>query len=66
EGKPWIGKSLGFQVDGKATAFDPTRAKGVAASPLMRADPAKPNVALQDKVGGSVSYSNTGVQVTKV
>ncbi len=57
--KPWT-------QDGIESSFEPIRANGIAANPIMRLDPALGNVALQDKVGGSVSYYDTSVQVTKV
>ena len=52
--------------DGVSAEHDSTRAAGIAANPIMRADPVKSNVSLQDKIGGSVSFSNTRVQVAKV
>ena len=62
----WEMSSKASEVDGVATGFDPGRAKGIAANPLMRSDPVKSNVSLQDKVGGSIAYSCTQVQVAKV
>ncbi|RME92061.1 MAG: molybdopterin oxidoreductase, partial [Verrucomicrobia bacterium] len=63
----WEMSSKPYKVNGRKSGHDPTRAVGVAANPLMRLDPKLNNVALQDKVGGSVaSYFNTRVEVEKV
>jgi len=62
----WEMSSKSHTVDGVASDSDPSRAKGIAANPLMRADPLMQNVTLQDKVGGSASYSDTRVQITKL
>ncbi len=62
----WEMSSKSYTVDGTATDHDPTRAAGIGANPIMRTDPSLPNVSLQDKVGGSVAYFNTRVEVTKL
>ncbi len=62
----WEMASKPFQVGGVDSDHDASRAAGIAANPIMRADPVKPNVSLQDKIGGSASFSNTRVQVTKI
>lgn len=62
----WEMGSKSFDVDGTAGDADTTRAAGIAANPLMRADPQLPNVTLQDKIGGSSSFYDTRVQVAKV
>ncbi len=54
------------RVNGADTGFDATRGVGVAPNPIMRLDPYLKNVTLQDKIGASASFSDTGVQVTKV
>lgn len=71
-----IAASMGFgrwetsckphMVDGKLTGFDPRRAAGVNLNPVQRLDPVLKDVVLQDKIGGSSSYSQTRVRVTKV
>ena len=61
----WEMSSKARTVDDVESDFDETRAAGIAANPIMRLDPVKTNVSLQDKIGGSVSYSNTKVQVAK-
>ncbi len=55
-----------FKVNGEDSAHDPTRGKGVQANTIMRLDPHLGNVTLQDKIGGSASFYDTHVQVTKV
>ena len=62
----WEMSSKSNKVNGVDSDFDGTRAAGIAANPIMRADPVKSNVSLQDKIGGSASFSNTRVRVTKV
>ena len=61
----WEMGSKSYEVDGAASDFDATRGAGIAANPLMRTDPQLGNVALQDKIGGSVSFYDTFVEVTK-
>jgi len=62
----WEMSSKAYARDGTQSSFDSSRAAGIASSPIMRTDPVKSNVAVQDKVGGSVSYFDTQVQVAKV
>ena len=62
----WEMSSKSYKVNGVASSSEPTRANGIASSPIMRADPQKPNVTLQDKIGGSSSFYDTRVQVVKV
>ncbi len=62
----WEMSSKSHTVDGTASDFDGTRGAGIAANPIMRTDPVKTNVTLQDKIGGSSSFYDTRVQVTKV
>lgn len=59
----WEMASRPVTIDGRVTAHDPSRGRGVNANLVMRADPALPNVTLQDKVGGSASFYDTRVQV---
>jgi len=58
--------SKAYKVDGVNSDFDGTRAAGIASSPIMRTYPVKSNVTIQDKIGGSASFFDTNVQVTKV
>ena len=62
----WEMSSKSYQVNGVASDSDPSRGVGIASNPIMRADPQLPNVALQDKLGGSVSFYNTRIDVVKV
>ena len=62
----WEMSSRTHTVGGVEVGGDPARAVGIAANPIMRADPNQTNVALQDKVGGSASFFGTRVQVAKV
>ncbi len=62
----WEMSSRPHQVDGADTVHDPTRGRGLQANPIMRLDPYLGNVTLQDKVGGSASFYDTRVQVTKI
>ncbi len=61
----WEMSSRSYKVGEVDSQFDGNRATGIAANPLMRADPQIGNVALQDKIGGSVSFYDTRVQVAK-
>jgi anaerobic selenocysteine-containing dehydrogenase len=62
----WEMSSKAYRVNGVDSDFDGTRAAGIAASPIMRVDPQVGNAPLQDKIGGSVSFYDTRVQVAKV
>jgi anaerobic selenocysteine-containing dehydrogenase len=62
----WEMSSRSHKLNGVNSDFDSTRGAGIASCPIMRTDPIKNNVALQDKVGGSVSFFGTRVQVTKI
>lgn len=62
----WEMSSKSYTVNGSNSDSDSTRGAGIAANPIMRTDPNKSNVALQDKIGGSVAFYNTRIQVAKV
>jgi anaerobic selenocysteine-containing dehydrogenase len=62
----WEMSSKARRVDGVDSEFDASRAGGIASSPIMRTDPVKSNVTIQDKVGGSASFYDTQVQVARV
>ena len=62
----WEMSSKAYRVNGGDSDFDASRAGGIASSPIMRADPTKSNVTVQDKIGGSAAFYDTQVQVTKV
>ncbi|MBI2528411.1 MAG: molybdopterin-dependent oxidoreductase [Candidatus Rokubacteria bacterium] len=55
-------------VDGVAHPADPSRGTGLTVNPIMRLDQFKDrvlNTSIQDKVGGSVSFSDTRVKLVK-
>lgn len=67
--------SQSVEVDGTVRKVDdagalrasaPERAAGLTVNPIMRLDPAVPNVCLTDKIGGSASFFDTWVQVQKI
>ena len=62
----WESSTKPHMLDGKPTGFDPRRGKGVNFNAVQRLDPVLKDVVLQDKIGGSSSYSQTRVRVTKV
>ncbi|ODU25248.1 MAG: hypothetical protein ABS95_00540 [Verrucomicrobia bacterium SCN 57-15] len=62
----WAMSSQPFRVNGNQMPHDPSRGAGIQPAPLMRTDPALPNVTLQDKIGGSASFYDTRVEVEKV
>ena len=62
----WEMSSRPHSINGANTAFDVSRGAGINAAQIMRADPAFPNVTLQDRIGGSASFYDTRVEVVKV
>jgi len=62
----WETSAKAHTVDGKKTGFDPGRGKGVCLNPVRRLDPVLGDVVLQDKIGGSCSFSETRVRITKL
>jgi anaerobic selenocysteine-containing dehydrogenase len=62
----WEMSSRAHRINGTDTAYDVSRGLGLNANQVMRADPALPNVTLQDKLGGSASAYDTRVQVRKI
>jgi anaerobic selenocysteine-containing dehydrogenase len=52
-------------VSGVVTEFDRRRAGGITINPILRLDPVFGDVALQDYIGGSVSFYDTRVKVEK-
>ena len=62
----WQNSSAPFMVDGIEQGYDPTRGKGLQPTQVMRLDGALGNVSLQDKIGGSVSFSDTWINIEKV
>jgi len=62
----WEMSSRAHRVNGVNIAYDASRGAGINAAQIMRADPAFPNVTLQDRIGGSASFYDTRVEVVKV
>ncbi len=64
----WELASRPYTVDGVAQGYDPSRGTGLTVNPIMRRDQFKGrtlNTSLQDKVGGSVSFYDTRVNLVK-
>ncbi len=62
----WEINSKSYTVGGVPTATDKGRGKGVASCEVMRLDPSLGNVTLQEPIGGSASFFETRVAITKV
>ncbi|MBI2431745.1 MAG: molybdopterin oxidoreductase, partial [Candidatus Hydrogenedentes bacterium] len=62
----WQMSSRPHEIDGENSAFDPSRAAGISPNGIMRKDTVIGNVTLQDKIGGSASFYDTFVQVSKI
>ena len=62
----WDMSARPSKVNGQDSSHDPSRGTGLNSNLVMRADPALPNVTLQDKIGGSASFYDTRVQVEHV
>ncbi|MBI5730002.1 MAG: molybdopterin-dependent oxidoreductase [Ignavibacteriales bacterium] len=62
----WANGSSDVIIDGKKIKGDPRRATGVHANAAMRLDDYLKNTCLLDPVGGSVSFYDTKVKLTKV
>ena len=64
----WELASKPYVVDGVAQGADPSRGAGLSPNPIMRLDQFKGrilNTSIQDKVGGSVSFSDSRVKLMK-
>jgi anaerobic selenocysteine-containing dehydrogenase len=62
----WSSGAEDVTIDGKVVAADTRRAAGVHANAAMWIDPYLKNTCMIDKVGGSVSFYDTMVQLIKV
>ncbi len=62
----WEQSSRPHMINGKVTGFDPRRGRGLNTNRVLRLDPVLKDVCLQDKVGGSSSFFDTRVKITKV
>ncbi|MDO8479177.1 MAG: molybdopterin-dependent oxidoreductase [Candidatus Rokubacteria bacterium] len=64
----WQLASRPYVVDGVRQSADPSRGTGLTVNPIMRLDQFKGrilNTSIQDKVGGSVSFSDSRVRLVK-
>lgn len=62
----WEQHARVHSVNGVDMPHDPSRGAGVQPTPMMRTDNQYPNVSMQDPIGGSCSFYDTWIQVTKV
>jgi tetrathionate reductase subunit A len=62
----WEQHSRPIIVDGFTMGHDSSRGAGVQPTQIMRTDDQYPNVSLQEPIGGSCSFYDTWVKVTKV
>ena len=62
----WAYGSRDVLVDGELVKGDPTRARGILPNPLMLEDTRVGNVCLTDPIGGSASYFDTPVKLTRL
>ena len=62
----WQMHSVPPQIDGVPAAFDVARGAGAAPNGLMRIDPRLGNVCIEDPIGGSASFYDTKVNITKI
>lgn len=62
----WAYGSTDVEVDGDRVPGDPRRGRGVPVNALMRLDDHMKTGGITDPVGGSVSFYDTRVQLTKV
>jgi len=62
----WEMSSKPYIVDGVQSGYDAGRSVGISMNPLARIDPVLGDVAIQDILGGSVSFYDTQVQVVKI
>jgi anaerobic selenocysteine-containing dehydrogenase len=64
----WELASKPYVVDGVTQGYEPSRGTGLSPNPIMRLDQFKGkvlNTSIQDKVGGSVSFSDSRVKLVK-
>jgi anaerobic selenocysteine-containing dehydrogenase len=62
----WATGAVDQTIDGKVVKGDPRRAAGILANAAMWVDPHLKNTCMIDKVGGSVSFYDTKVNLVKV
>ncbi len=61
----WEQHSHPVLINGVAAGYDPSRGAGIQPTQIMRTDRRYPNVSLQEPIGGSCSFYDTGVQIAK-
>ena len=62
----WNYGAIPTTIDNETIPSDPNRCKGVNLNATLRVDDSIGNVCLQDKIGGSCSFSDSRVKVEKV
>lgn len=62
----WAYGASDMEVDGVKVPGDPRRGKGVQINPLLRLDDHSRTVCLTDPIGGSASFYDTSVAITRV
>jgi len=62
----WEQSARAHVIDGVTAGFDPSRGAGLQPNEIMRTDNQYPNISLQEPLGASCSFYDTGVKVTKV
>ncbi len=62
----WASGSRDVLVDGKVVKGDPSRSHGLCANPILLEDTVIGNVCLTDPIGGSASFYDTSVKITRV
>ncbi|MHC4605920.1 MAG: molybdopterin-dependent oxidoreductase [Planctomycetota bacterium] len=62
----WEHSSRPHSEDGTNQSYDASRKAGIQTNPIMRLDPVLGDVTLQEKIGGSCSFSDTRVKVEKL
>jgi anaerobic selenocysteine-containing dehydrogenase len=62
----WEQHSRPLETDGVTTGHDPSRGAGIQPTVIMRTDKRFSNVGLQEPIGGSSSFFDTWVRITKV
>ena len=62
----WASGSRDMTVDGNLVKGNPRRARGLCPNPVMLEDSVARNVCLTDPIGGSASFYDTYVKITRV
>ena len=62
----WASGSRDVTVDGKLVKGNPRRSRGFTPNPVMLEDTVARDVCLTDPIGGSASFYDTYVKITRV